>query len=49
MINYGKQSISEEDFKAIKRFLRVDWLTQGPFVEKFENDLSLILNHLQHV
>jgi UDP-4-amino-4,6-dideoxy-N-acetyl-beta-L-altrosamine transaminase len=40
MIPYGKQSISEEDINAVVKVLRSDFLTQGPIVPKFENDLA---------
>jgi len=40
MISYGKQSIDQVDINAIVEVLKSDWLTQGPAVETFENDLS---------
>lgn len=36
-IYYGKQSIDEDDIKAIESVLRSDWLTQGPKVKELEN------------
>lgn len=36
MIPYGKQSVSEEDVRAVTAVLRSDWLTTGPKVEEFE-------------
>ena len=36
MIQYGKQSISKSDYKAIKNVLSSNWLTIGPKVEEFE-------------
>ena len=36
MIPYGRQSISEEDIKAVVDILRSDYLTQGPAVPIFE-------------
>lgn len=36
---YSKQSISKGDIKAVVRALRSDFLTQGPEVKKFEEDL----------
>lgn len=42
-IPYGRQSISEEDIKAVVDVLRSDWLTTGPVVEAFETDLSAVL------
>ena len=40
MISYGKQYIDESDIKSVVKVLRGDWLTQGPSVEQFENDLK---------
>ena len=41
MINYGKQSINQDDIDAVIEVLESDFLTQGPKVEEFENDLDL--------
>jgi len=35
-IPYGRQSISEEDIRAVVDVLRGDWLTTGPMVGRFE-------------
>lgn len=40
LIPYGKQSIDEDDIKAVLDVLRSDWITQGPEIEKFENALA---------
>lgn len=40
MIYYGKQSISEEDVKAVEAVLRSDFLTQGPAIESFERKVA---------
>jgi len=40
MISYGKQSIDQSDIDAVVEVLKGDWLTQGPAVETFENDLN---------
>lgn len=40
MINYGKQTIDEDDINAVVAVLRSDYLTQGPSVELFERDLA---------
>ena len=45
MISYGRQSIDQLDIEAVIEVLKSDWLTQGPKVEIFENDLILSLNH----
>jgi dTDP-4-amino-4,6-dideoxygalactose transaminase len=43
MIPYGKQSISEEDIVAVTEALRGDFLTTGPLVELFENEISKVV------
>ena len=40
MISYGKQSIDQADIDVVVETLRGDWLTQGPAIETFENDLK---------
>jgi len=40
VISYGKQTIDKDDIDAIVEILKGDWLTQGPAVEMFENDLK---------
>jgi len=40
MISYGKQSIDQTDIDAVVEVLKGDWLTQGPAVNTFENDLK---------
>lgn len=40
MISYGKQSIDQSNIDAVVGVLNGDWLTQGPAVETFENDLK---------
>jgi len=40
MINYGKQSIDQEDINSVKSVLEGDWLTQGPYIKSFENSLK---------
>jgi perosamine synthetase len=40
MIPYGRQSISQEDIDCVAEVLRSDWLTQGPWVERFEENLA---------
>lgn len=36
-IQYGRQSIDEDDIQAVVDVLRGDFLTTGPFVKEFEN------------
>lgn len=43
MIPYGKQSISDEDILAVSAALKSDWLTIGPLVENFENEIEKIV------
>ncbi len=40
MIPYGKQSINQDDIDAVVDVLKSDFLTQGPKVVEFENDLA---------
>ena len=40
MISYGKQSIDQSDIDSVVEVLKGDWITQGPAVEIFENDLK---------
>jgi len=40
MISYGKQTIDKDDIAAVVDVLKGNWLTQGPAVEIFENDLK---------
>ena len=40
MIPYGRQSIDEDDIKAIIEVLRSDWLTTGPKVAEFEEAIA---------
>ncbi|MGW4832035.1 DegT/DnrJ/EryC1/StrS family aminotransferase [Amycolatopsis japonica] len=37
---YGRQSVSDEDIAAVTEVLRGDWLTTGPAVTRFEEDLA---------
>ena len=43
MIPYGRQSINEDDIRAVTNALRSDFLTTGPLVEEFERDLEAIV------
>lgn len=40
MIPYGRQNINKADIEAIIEVLRSDWLTQGPAVERFEQQVA---------
>ncbi|MDY7037870.1 MAG: DegT/DnrJ/EryC1/StrS family aminotransferase, partial [Thermodesulfobacteriota bacterium] len=39
-IPYSRQSINEDDIKAVCEVLRSDWLTQGPKIKEFEEALA---------
>jgi len=40
MINYGKHYIDEEDIKEVTKVLKSEFLTTGPVIEQFENQLT---------
>ena len=40
VISYGRQSINEGDIEAVAEVLRGDWLTTGPYVDKFEAQIA---------
>jgi len=40
LLPYGRQSIDESDVEAVAAVLRGDWLTTGPAVAAFEDDLA---------
>lgn len=40
VIPYGRQSVDEDDIAAVVSVLRGDWLTQGPTVERFEEEVA---------
>lgn len=39
-IPYGHQSIDDEDIRSVVEVLKSDWLTTGPTVNQFEQDLA---------
>ncbi len=39
-IPYGRQSIDEDDIKAVVETLKADYLTQGPKIAEFEKDFA---------
>ena len=41
MISYGRQYVDNNDIKDVVKFLKGDWLTQGPQVKRFEKLLNL--------
>lgn len=42
MIGYGHQHIDDSDIQAVVEVLKSDFLTQGPFVAKFEQEICRI-------
>ncbi len=42
MIPYGRQDITEDDVRAVSEVLRSDWLTQGPAVPRFEQEVAAV-------
>lgn len=40
VIPYGRQEITAEDIEAVTQVLKSDFLTQGPEVDRFENDFA---------
>jgi dTDP-4-amino-4,6-dideoxygalactose transaminase len=42
LLPYGRQSVDESDIEAVANVLRGDWLTTGPSVTAFEEDLARI-------
>lgn len=40
MLPYGRQSVNEDDVEAVAAVLRGDWLTTGPTVTAFEEELA---------
>lgn len=42
--SYGKQTIKQDDIDAVVNVLKGDWLTQGPYVKQFEDDLAKKFN-----
>jgi UDP-4-amino-4,6-dideoxy-N-acetyl-beta-L-altrosamine transaminase len=42
MIPYGRQDITEDDVRAVSEVLRSDWLTQGPAVPRFEEEVAAV-------
>jgi len=43
MIPYGRHSIDDSDIAAVVEALKSDWLTTGPLVEKFEQELEKVV------
>lgn len=43
MIPYGRQSINEDDIAAVVQALKGDFLTTGPLVEKFEQEIEKVV------
>lgn len=41
---YSKQSIDEQDIKAVSDALKSEWITRGPLVEAFEQEIAAYCN-----
>ena len=39
-ITYGSQLINDDDINSVVESLKSDWLTTGPYVQKFEEAFS---------
>lgn len=39
IFSYGRQTITQDEINAVVEALKSDWMTQGPTISKFENDL----------
>ncbi|MDA9021342.1 UDP-4-amino-4,6-dideoxy-N-acetyl-beta-L-altrosamine transaminase [Gammaproteobacteria bacterium] len=44
MISYGKQFIDQDDIDAVTAALKSDFITQGPIIKEFEDQLSKKVN-----
>ena len=44
MVNYSSQTIDKKDINAVTRVLKSKWLTTGPFVKEFEEQLKKTVN-----
>ena len=42
-IPYGRQNIDSEDINAVIDVLKSDYITQGPVISEFENELVNML------
>jgi perosamine synthetase len=40
LLPYGRQSLDDEDIRAVVRVLKSDWLTTGPKVDEFEDQFA---------
>ena len=40
MLPYSRQTISDDDIRAVVEVLRSDWLTTGPVIERFERAVA---------
>ena len=43
MIPYSRQSINKQDIASVSHVLKSNFLTQGPFVEKFEKKMTNVV------
>ena len=40
MIPYGRHSINKQDLRIVNKVLNSNFLTQGPYIKKFEHDIN---------
>jgi len=40
MINYGRHYLDSDDIESVVKTLKSDFITQGPYIKKFENALK---------
>ena len=43
-IPYGRQWIDKDDIDSVGNVLRSDWVTQGPTIERFENEVARMVS-----
>ena len=43
-LNYGKQSINQDDIKSVVKVLKSNLLTQGPQIDLFKRNLNKYLS-----
>lgn len=49
MISYGSHDVDQDDIHAVADVLKSPWLTTGPIVEKFEEQLSALMGGVEVV
>ena len=44
MLNYSRQNIDKKDIQSVIKSLKSEWLTTGPQIKNFEDDLKEYVN-----